>query len=86
MKSVNETARRPFGRDGQPFLLTGLVSVCMAAIGCGECLTSDSQLSERKSIPHTLPTSKLIQPSPAGDGTVAWRGVDSGYRHVINGN
>ena len=88
MKSVSEITRQPRDRNVHFFLLTGLVSVCMAVIGCGDCSAKTSpQVSEPKFIPPALAPSKVQESSKkAGDGTVTWRGVDSGYCHVTNGN
>lgn len=82
MKSSGKTAQPPIIRVAHFYLVTSLISFCMTVTGCGDCPTRDSpRLNERKFIPDALPTPKLHQPSPAGDDTVAWRGVDSGYYH-----
>jgi hypothetical protein len=87
MKTVVEIARQPRDRSGRFIVLTGLVSFCMATFGCGDRPQGDPfPVSQPKPIPLALPASKSHQPLHADEGTVEWRGVDSGYYHITNGN
>lgn len=88
MKFDSEIARQPRDQSVQCFPLALLVSLCMAAIGCVDCSAKTSpQVNERNSIPTVLATWKRYEsPMKANDGSVSWRGVDSGYCHVTNGN